>query len=492
MKTSSRLQFAFGFLLAVGCGTPPGEEVVDNDGDGIPQEQDCNDFDANVSPDADEVCDNTDNNCDGEIDEGFDNDNDNFTTCEANPDCNDNDPNINPFAPDPTDGIDNNCNGFIDDLTVDTDGDGTSPDQGDCNDQDPLVSPDAVEVGGDEVDNDCNCVADSNGDGVFCGAGDDGVDEALIPCDTDNLDPNNAFDYAKAIGLCRGEVTAASFVSGINASRNIVANFGSGTGPLNVPTEGTRMIVLSNGSAGTGLHDNGTAFDGSFANGGTAACQVSNHPATTPQVNPAGGCAFDDPAEVCDKLEVSFTIQVPPNAESFTFDFKFFSSEYPTFRCTAFDDTFLAELNSGAFNGNISFDSLGNFVSVNNGFFDECIDDTGSTDINGDGFIDPNFEAPFRPVAVPPNDCTVEDGASLANTGYIFNNTPDPFDGDPFSEGAGSTLRLTTTSPVVPGETITLRFIIFDEGDDVLDSTVTIDNFVWQGIPAEGPVTKIP
>ncbi|MFV2056859.1 MAG: MopE-related protein, partial [Thiohalomonadales bacterium] len=43
--------------------------TVDNDGDGFPATQDCNDNDATIRPGALELCDGKDNNCDGEIDE---------------------------------------------------------------------------------------------------------------------------------------------------------------------------------------------------------------------------------------------------------------------------------------------------------------------------------------------------------------------------------------------------------------------------------------
>ena len=49
---------------------------------------------------------------------------------------------------------------------------------------------------------------------------------------------------------------------------------------------------------------------------------------------------------------------------------------------------------------------------------------------------------------------------------------------------------LTTTSPVAPGETITIRFIVFDEGDHILDSAVILDHFRWSLNPAgNGPTT---
>ncbi len=38
---------------------------------------------------------------------------------------------------------------------------------------------------------------------------------------------------------------------------------------------------------------------------------------------------------------------------------------------------------------------------------------------------------------------------------------------------------LTTTAPVEPGATITLRLGIYDSGDPALDSTALLDRFRW-------------
>ena len=80
------------------------------------------------------------------------------------------------------------------------------------------------------------------------------------------------------------------------------------------------------------------------------------------------------------------------------------------------------------------------------------------------------------------NTCTPGKVKELDGTGYELD------DGDGLRQG-GATGWLTTTTPVTPGETATLRFILFDEGDEILDSAVVIDNFQWQLMAAAGPET---
>ena len=141
------------------------------------------------------------------------------------------------------------------------------------------------------------------------------------------------------------------------------------------------------------------------------------------------------------------TLVVPPQAKGFAVDFIFFSAEYPEWLGYSYNDSFNIMLSSENINGNVAFDSLGNPISINNVLFDIC-------------------------------DGCATSASTLAGTGYN-------------GGVGGATGWLTTTVPVLSGETITLGFYIYDEGDSWFDSDVLINNFRWLEIqPGTGPVTE--
>ena len=386
-----------------------------------------------------ELCDGMDNDCDGVADDGFDADGDGYSVCLE--DCNDNDPTSHPFAVEVLDSKDNDCDGKVDNKIsgVDSDGDGYqygTPTNGlapDCNDEEPFVGPAAVEVAGDNTDNNCNGQ----------------VDEPVGTCDANiSLSTTAPGDFARAAEICSG-VSSSSF-GGVSSPdpRAVRERFGNTW----VPKAGSRFFLLSTGRAKDGNEgnspQNGTDF---YSNG----------------ASPSDGSAVNDLSVL------TLTLKVPANAQSFSIDFAFFSAEFPEFVGTQFNDRFVAVLTSQAlpakFNtsacavssesgcraGNISFDGNGKEVSVNNNYFVVC-----------------QGQAP----------CNSALFGQLAGTGF---EAQDP-NGRPKGGGSG---WLTTKAPVKPGETIKLQFAVYDAADGIYDSAVLVDNFRWEAQSVQGPTT---
>jgi hypothetical protein len=311
----------------------------------------------------------------------------------------------------------------------DQDTDGFSVNQGDCNDCDANVNPGAIEVQTDPMDPEAS-PADENCDGV--------TDEALMPCDMglaiDDPDPMNG---AAAIELCQQAangswgIVNASYVraNGQPAAAGPYVGLLDTFGPNVPPRAGGRMLGISSG------HARDASQPGAC---GQLTCSVlgaGTAPAGFPQDVPScpGGTNIND------DIALEVELQAPTNATGYSFDFRFYSFEYPEWVCTTFNDQFIALVTPppmGAINGNISFDSMTNPVSVNVAFFDVCAGcPLGTAELQGTGFD-------------------------------LWND-------------AGATDWLATQAPIEPGASATIRFAIWDTGDTAFDSTALIDNFQW-------------
>ena len=324
-------------------------------------------------------------------------------------------------------------------LTDDKDHDGYTPEQGDCNDCNPLVNPGAVNLPGDPTDYACN--------------GMPGIQTP--PCDTLNDGKNDPMSLAQAMELCdqRFIVSATMVAPSDPRARKVVGKYGV------VKTKaGRNMVVLSTGLAGD-------EQDASYVvpQQGTELSAKNTVMNPDPTVPALAGCSMDQPMMVNDYSEFLLKLKAPSNAYSFSFNFQFLSAEYPEFVCTNYNDEFLVMQESANEFGkpqNISFDDKMNPITVNNGLFTVCTNDTS------------------KPQAM---HCT-QPVSGINGTGYEVD------DGSGIPVG-GSTGWLTTTSPVSPGEVVTLHFMIFDEGDHIYDSAVLIDNFQWSLTSIGAPMT---
>ncbi|MGI6393803.1 MAG: choice-of-anchor L domain-containing protein [bacterium] len=358
---------------------------------------------------------------------------------------------------------------------VDLDKDGYSICDGDCCDSkdqcaDPnLVNPGAVEFIGDGIDNNCNGV----------------VDEPKTGCSTEKQMgvAVTAIDLLKAMDICEihdpvknnwgivgtPTLTRASGSGAVDYRQyGVTTQFG--TDESNKPIFGDTIAVLSSGRARDANDTpDSTSYDSYEYEFGTPPPDfIAEHGGKLPVTKP--GCPSGTGAN--DSVMLKVQIKVPTNAHSFSFDFRFFSQEYLKWTCKDFNDFFITMLDTEwtppvpweqpiPSDKNISFDSSGNYISVNSDqFFTVCKSKTG----------------------YPCPDGT----AALEGTGYQEEYACGGAGG---CDGAGATRWLTTTAPVVPGEVITLRFIIWDTSDRWYDSLVLIDNFRWHAEGSAGPVT---
>jgi hypothetical protein len=432
-----------------------GEETCDDQGTG------WGPCDGQVLPDpAGEICDNgEDDDCDGDTDEDVDDDGDGYTVCEgdccdvAGPDC------LNP----------------------------------------ELVNPGAFEVDGNDVDDDC-----------------DGTEDNPLPlCDDGGLASNSSdpLDYARAIDLCQfpnpadpadrrwgvlgGAFTRSNGAGSPNAdSRSIRDGFGTNVTTWN--NASTTIAIMSTGHAAdmTDTSPNYAPFQSNEDENADAGVPADWLAANGNDLPNAPGCP--DPqggATGFDTIQLSFDIRVPTNANSFRVRMFFYSAEYPEWVCSPFNDFFVTLVDTGADNAPITDKNIAvyddgvnlwpvgvNLVGAAPGLFTACQPDVDQPIGCGLSAVDGTY-----------NGCVSTD--ELVGTGFDLLGVPPPQFGDEpggceaGDQVGGGTGWLTMSGNVTPGETATLRFVIWDTGDEYYDSVVLLDAWEWSVDASDPGVT---
>jgi hypothetical protein len=354
--------------------------------------------------------------------------------------------------------FDEDCNGVVDDVP-DLDGDGWNACNGDCCEapgaacsSPKLVNPGAFEVLNNGVNDDCDAATSDTMAPPACSTVADfsavtasDVAKAMDICQTTTSNPPLPQKkwglLSAAHRLANGNAPGATQLNNMqNWQTAILQNYGT----LMLPKKGPTMAGLSSGRM---RDQNDVGFvnppDTDHAHDSNPPlAYLAAHGGNLPgSAGCSGACASGSGAN--DSVAIRLSIRVPTNAKSFSYDFRFISYEYDDWKCSLFNDFYLALLTTGApgipADKNISFDSLNNPVSVNNGFFDVCVPEgcytcpAGTAELNGTG---------------------------MGTTG-------------------GATKWLTTDAPIVPGETMQLDLMIFDVSDNMLDSNALLDNFRW-------------
>jgi hypothetical protein len=345
----------------------------------------------------------------------------------------------------------------------DQDGDGYST-ADDCNDHSRSINPGAVEIPGDGIDNDCNGQ----------------VDEPPEDCDVGlALASADARDFARSIGLCKTAVAGATGKArtwGV-LSAALETTDGAGAplarqyalqpswGSSIVPVSGKSMVALSSGVARTPAQPDYLALP----KGTDSTTHVNASPPGFPKN--ATGCPVSKVTQAMDSVVLRLSIRVPTNATSLSYAFKFYTSEYAEYVCQAYNDSFVALLDTKApldpkHDKNISFGAGGDPINVNSAFFQACSPDTSW---NGKAFACPLGTAELVGTGF--------DAQASALGKYALN---------------GATDWLRTISPVVSGEEMTIRFMIWNVGDHWLPSTVLVDDWQWSTETVTEPSTNPP
>ncbi len=378
-----------------------------------------------------------------------------------------------------------------------------------CNTDHPeLVHPGAIECKGNGIDDNCDGEIDNTD--YICGT----EMTVIADCEMKNRscsnlanwkynDRQNTFtetglrEIANALDMCLDNIGSHETPDEGGIIEIKVLQSGLATNPdprqVNVvdgmydvngvkriaPREGNSFIILSSGIAADAKN---MERQGDLHIGGGHKIPEPYYSAHNEHLQSHKDCGSSD--SINDSVHLHIKMRAPKNAQGFSFDFRFFSREYPYYVCSQFNDFFLTLLTDESGkplagvnpDGNISFDKAGNPVSVNNAFFTTC--------------ANPKCRLPFTSSQ---NGCPAvmacDPNANTCGTGCVDGSDdlaayyPDYYassNDDTRRKRGGGTAWLTTQAPVVPGQIFNLDFYIWDTSDQVLDSSVIIDNFQWK------------
>ncbi|PRP96006.1 choice-of-anchor L domain-containing protein [Enhygromyxa salina] len=346
---------------------------------------------------------------------------------------------------DPSGDGDGDPTGDGDGDTTDTDTNGTTATTGNNNCEAPAAYVDCDGAPGNLTNNPFQAI------GINCPGG-DATNSIQAANATMNSANNNAWRVATQFGTANGnnynnKLWAANSADWVNPNDEVIP-----------PNTSTAILILSTGvvsqpnNQGVVTENNGSQ-DGNGENnnldaGGLPAPLSANRGSN----NGMGGTPFMDCDLVndCsdslhqhwnvnmwnnpnDKLWMQMDLTVPAETEGYIFDFAYFSSEFPTYYNTQYNDLFIAWSTSESYTGNITF--------VN--------------------------DAPL----------TI---TSLENAGaFQYKNNAPQLAGTGF-EGHAGTGWFVARGSATPGEVFQLTFFIADMADSILATGVLLDNFRWE------------